>query len=672
MVNIEDRSLKEIRPRMSRSATIALLKEVAAKRGKLLTIATMVAILLGVVTFSLVTVLSLEAPKIFANEASDGNNNTARIVIEESNYQDQTSASRWALAQPAVGYEAHDVTFAVKQNNLDKVKERLLAASAPGSTVPYFTRAEVHNLTKNVVGTRTVLRWLRSEGVAIRSVLGHGAYIRARANTSTWSRLFQTSFAHLSLAGDELTQVLRAIEPVSIDAELSPHVVGILQTTQLPPITAKPRPSGARSHMSSDVTSARMFAEYWYTYDEDHSPPPSPYGGFDQPPPSPPLQLITPAHLRSFYHIPEVGSIGIAQAGAVTQAVYESLGQAFSPQDLTTFQNQFGLPVQGVSTFIGDGVHSNGACSTESNCGEANLDVQYLMAVAPNTPTTYWYSSEGTSYDDWITSVAQAESIPDVISISYGAIESELGSSTLNAFNTEALKLGAQGVTIVVSSGDDGVANFIARPSREGKGGCGYNPSFPASSPYVLAVGATQGAEKGGPEIVCDSQTGASITSGGGFSAVFDQPSYQSTAVSSYLAQVSGTAREPQSGYAATGRAYPDVAMAGHSYVIVDGGQAIVEDGTSCAAPVVAGMISSVNAERKAAGKGPVGFVNPKLYANGTGQPGSCCNDITSGNNMATSSTSVVCSEGFYAASGWDPTTGLGSVDYEKLKALLM
>ena len=240
------------------------------------------------------------------------------------------------------------------------------------------------------------------------------------------------------------------------------------------------------------------------------------------------------------YPIPEVGSD--AQAGAVTQAVYESLGEAFSQQDLTTFQNAFGLPVQGVSTFIGDGVHSNGVCSTESNCGEANLDVQYLMAVAPNTPTTYWYSSEGTSYDDWITSVAQAESIPDVISISYGAIESELGSSTLNAFNTEALKLGAQGVTIVVSSGDDGVANFM-RPSR--RGACGYNPSFPASSPYVLAVGATQGAEKAAPRSSV-TQTGASITSGGGFSAVFDQPSYQSAAVSSCLAQVSGTAREPE------------------------------------------------------------------------------------------------------------------------------
>ena len=168
---------------MSRSATIALLKEVAAKRGKLLTIATMVAILLEGVR-SLVTVLSLEAPKIFANEASDGNNNAARIVIEESNYQDQTSASRWALAQPAVDYEAHDVTFAVKQNNLDKVKERLLAASAPRPTVPYFTRAEVHNLTKNVVGTRTVLRWLRSRA-SLSARSSATTPIRARANTST-------------------------------------------------------------------------------------------------------------------------------------------------------------------------------------------------------------------------------------------------------------------------------------------------------------------------------------------------------------------------------------------------------------------------------------------------------------------------------------------------------
>merc|ERR1712151_66985 len=150
-----------------------------------------------------------------------------------------------------------------------------------------------------------------------------------------------------------------------------------------------------------------------------------------------------------------------------------------------------------------------------------------------------------------------------VNSISYGSIEPEVASSVATAFNTEAMKLGTQGVTIFVSSGDDGVANFEARGDS---GACGYTPSFPASSPYVTAVGATQGGITGGSEIVCSSQTGGGITTGGGFSTKFDAPSWQTDAISAYFSTVSP---QPVSGYSTSGRGYPDIAMAGHNYEVV-------------------------------------------------------------------------------------------------------
>ena len=49
--------------------------------------------------------------------------------------------------------------------------------------------------------------------------------------------------------------------------------------------------------------------------------------------------------------------------------------------------------------------------------------------------------------------------------------------------------LGTRGVTIVVASGDDGVANY---PARGNASACGFFPSYPASSPFVVSVGATQ------------------------------------------------------------------------------------------------------------------------------------------------------------------------------------
>ena len=75
-----------------------------------------------------------------------------------------------------------------------------------------------------------------------------------------------------------------------------------------------------------------------------------------------------------------------------------------------------------------------------------------------------------------------------MLSISYGLEESKATESELNSFNTDAIKLSARGITIVVASGDDGaVSSFV----RRGKRACGYAPIFPASNPYVTAVGAT-------------------------------------------------------------------------------------------------------------------------------------------------------------------------------------
>lgn len=242
-----------------------------------------------------------------------------------------------------------------------------------------------------------------------------------------------------------------------------------------------------------------------------------------------------------------------------------------------------------------------------------------------------------------------------------GRLEPEVSATVATAFNTEAMKLGAQGVSIFVSSGDDGVANFQARGQASK---CAYTPSFPASSPYVTAVGATQGGVTGGEEIVCSSNTGGQITTGGGFSTKYDAPDYQKNAISDYFSKVSPA---PVSGYAKSGRGYPDVAMAGHNYEVFVAGKQYSVSGTSASSPVVAAMASLVNAKLKANGKSTIGFINPTLYKAGSSK----FNSITSGNNKCTAS-SVCCSEGFSAASGWDPVTGLGSVDYAMFEGLFI
>ena len=295
------------------------------------------------------------------------------------------------------------------------------------------------------------------------------------------------------------------------------------------------------------------------------------------------------------------------------------------------------------------------------------------MAVAQNATTWFWSMDQNLQdpFLSWVMALSNTRNPPLVHSLSYGSIVTESQKNDMLRFNTEICQLGLRGLTVVVASGDDGVANFEARNNASA---CGFHPSFPTTSPYVTGVGATQGPEFGKPEVACSSQTGGLITTGGGFSIFFAQPSYQSSVVNNYLQN--GPNVPPTNMFSSGGRGYPDVAMLGHNYQVVINGQTYTVSGTSAAAPVFAGFVTLVNNARLNAGKSPVGFLNPALYQLGTGnQASSIFNDITSGENNCCAGQpgqNTCCQYGFTATTGWDPLTGFGSVNYVPfLKAMM-
>ena len=185
------------------------------------------------------------------------------------------------------------------------------------------------------------------------------------------------------------------------------------------------------------------------------------------------------------------------------------------------------------------------------------------------------------------------------------------------------MKLGLAGTTVVVSSGDDGVASFDTDPEPIGCLGPNstvFNPSFLATCPYVLAVGATQLVNcTSDATATCPEVASTDFGSGGGFSNVFPRPSYQADAVKGYLnsTQFGFTGYSGESVgtgvFNTTGRGFPDVSAIGENFVIAYWSSFGTIGGTSLSAPIWAGLLTRVNEARLAAGKKTVGFVNPTL-----------------------------------------------------------
>jgi tripeptidyl-peptidase-1 len=188
------------------------------------------------------------------------------------------------------------------------------------------------------------------------------------------------------------------------------------------------------------------------------------------------------------------------------------------------------------------------------------------------------------------------------------------------------MKLGMQGVSIVLSSGDSGVAGAAGDDNNtDGCLGTGqiFSPAFPSTCPYITSVGATY--LPSGGDVNTDSEVAVtSFASGGGFSNIYAIPDYQSAVVNTYLTQhtppyaayqTTDNANIGANGgiYNSNGRGYPDVSAIGDNIVIFNKGSPTLIGGTSASAPVFASILNRINEERIAAGKSTVGFVNPVL-----------------------------------------------------------
>ena len=417
----------------------------------------------------------------------------------------------------------------------------------------------------------------------------------------------------------------------------------------------------------------------------------------------------TPACLRALYGIP----INNEAVAGNSFGLAEFTPQAYLPYDLDIFFSNFSRRLIGQrpifeSVFGGINQLQNKSCLF--NC-ESNLDLSYAMTlVYPQKVTLYQVGDilGGASFNNFLdafdASYCEGDDpfsdtiYPDptpggykgpsscgalkpakVISISYAYTEHDLTPAYAQRQCNEYLKLGLMGTSFLVSSGDNGVAgNYgicIDPDNRlpgsdatytDGSYGV-FNPTFPAGCPYVTAVGATQVkpetnialalANNSQPEEVL-----ATIArSGGGFSNFFDLPDYQAQTVKDWFKSHPPTYDSDLYNSSQKARAFPDISANGTNFAFSVGAEWELTYGTSASAPVMASILTLINQERLKAGKSVVGFINPTAYAHPE-----VFNDITTGSNGGCGT------DGWEAVAGWDPATGLGTPNYDRMLGLWM
>ncbi|KAF9344962.1 hypothetical protein BGX26_003701 [Mortierella sp. AD094] len=543
-----------------------------------------------------------------------------------------TIPQNWEELQPSPPDALLHFKIGLTQQNVDDFHQKVLDISTPDhpSYGMHMSQAEINDmLTPADVSTQLVLEWLRSYG--IQGVLDNH-WVKAIITVTQANELLQTQYNTYrnKVNGD---QVIRT-RAYHLPATLADHVDFISPTTIFPTALRVSTDGGRR----------------WEPHVNDSS-----------------CSNVTNIHcLQEIYQLPSIHPTDTLDKRNI-------FGVAGFDEEYANYQDLQSFLAKQRPDFLHTNftfVSINGGLNSQnlSEAGtEANLDIQVARGLAPQYETIFYSvgglppfipsvanpTNSDEPFDKLLDFLFTQGEIPPTLSISYVSEEQTYPKKYAQRVCRGYAQLGARGTSVIVASGDYGVGDSKINSAQECVSNDGTNrtvflPGLPASCPFVTSVGATVGVN---PEVAV-----SRFGSGGGFSNYFPRPSYQATAVDSYLAKLP---RGLYNGfYNPAGRAFPDVAAQGNYYPIWNGGSPLVIGGTSAATPTFAAVITLLNGQRLSQGKKPLGFLNPWLYAQGKHM----LNDILLGNNPGCGT------EGFQAAKGWDPVTGLGTPDFVKMQ----
>ncbi len=336
----------------------------------------------------------------------------------------------------------------------------------------------------------------------------------------------------------------------------------------------------------------------------------------------------------------------------------------FKPTDVQAFRSRFALPAKDPMVVL---VGTDPGVVSNDELGEATLDVEWAGAVAKNANVQFVLAASTAASDGVVLASQYAvnHNVAPVISLSFGSCEAALGSSGNRFWNSLWQQAAAQGITVLVASGDSGAAGCDSPTDTTGTQA---SVNGLCSSPYATCVGGTQFIDDSNPGAYwlssSDPTTLASVLSyipeaawnqsasnggsglwstAGGASSYYIKPSWQTGP-----------------GVPADGRRdVPDLSLNASThdgYVAAMNGSLTVFGGTSASTPSMAGIVAMLNQKQGSR----QGNINPTLYSLASSNSAIFHDVLTSNNTVPGVS-------GYNAGAGYDLVSGLGSVDAARM-----
>jgi subtilase family serine protease len=481
----------------------------------------------------------------------------------------------------------------------------VVAVSDPSSASyqQYLTPAQFRARYKPAARTmHSVSAWLRDSGLKVTGTEAAGRYITATGTVAGAEKAFATQLHQFAKGGKTFRAPAgRATVPGSIGSSvlavsgLSTERHAMKPSAAYPPAFVNARPCST------------YYGQVPAKYQADFKTPLPKFQG-KMIPYSP--CGYQPAQFRAAYE----GATKFTGAGQ-TVAITDAYAAPTIAGDANTYATRHGDPAFRSGQLAQRNPRKftdQEACDSTGWYGEETLDVEAVHAMAPDAGVLY-YGSASCFDDDFLTTLGKVvdDNKASLVTNSWGDLEEAESADNVRAYEQVFQQGALQGISFFFSSGDNGdeVANSGLRQA-----------DYPASDPYITAVGGTSTAIGPSGELVFQTGWGTDkfaleanawkplgflYGSGGGESNLFPRPAYQSKAV-------------PAGG---SGRAVPDVAMdadpttgmlVGETQQFPNGpayGEYRI-GGTSLASPLMAGF-QALTLQRAGHRQG---FLNPALY----------------------------------------------------------